>query len=167
MKWPLWLGIILPAGLLHVLTWLLLLVSPLIHRKHGTENTLSSKAKLWVKEVAAIGSILFLFELAWGIQLPMLSTSPTVATAAALQSVFIVASAFLGFSALLHFCFLQPGDRKRKKPARDSSSYRESSPERNSLQEPITPSSVDTIEVISLPNFTDENENIVSKLADL
>ena len=164
MKWPLWLGIILPVGCLHVLTWLTLLISFLIHRKAGTSSS------FWIKEVVAIGSILFLFELAWGIQLPMLSTSPTVATAAALQSIFIVASAFLGFTALLQFCFLQSRDRKLKQPARDSNSCTESSPERNSFQEPTTPlsrSSVDTIEVISLPNFTDESENIVSKLADL
>lgn len=172
MKWPLWLGLILPMGLLHLLTWLLLLISPALCRETDQE-----RAKLWVKEVVAIGFILFLFELAWGIQLAALSTNTDVATTATLQSLFIVASAFLGFTAVLHFCFLQPLNRKYEHPSncestpeRSSFQERNSSQERNSLQEPATPvsmSSMDAIEVISTSNLSDEGDSIVSKHADL
>ncbi len=168
MKWPLWFGILVPVGVVHLVTWMLLFVSPLVIKKRNKADTTSTLVTSWMREAAAIASILFLYELAWGIQLAVLSTTPTNAGAATLQALFILASACLGLVAVLHFCFLQPRERKHVRPTGDSTtSCKDSGPEENSFQEPTTPlskSSVDTIEVI---NLVDESEKIVIKLADL
>ena len=169
MKWPLWFGMVFPVGILHLITWLLLLASPLIITKRSSGSP--SFLRPWLKEAAAFGLILILFEVAWGIQLSLLSTNPSVATSAALQAVFVAVSACLGLTTFLYFCFLQPRDMKhRQLSAGESSSSCRDTTEASTYVEPLSPiskSSGDTVEVISLPNFADESEKIVIKLADL
>ena len=151
-------------------TWIVLIISPVIVtklRRDSEKQDLSSANTPWLREAVAIGCILFLFELAWGVQVAILSTDPSMPIAVGLQSVFIVSSACLGLVTLLHFCFLQlqvqcfhKNKVLEEKDAAHASDNEYSSP---------TECKRASVKVITLPVKPSvcEESQVVSKLADL
>lgn len=110
LHWPLWFGLLLPFAASHALSWILLIVIPFTSLCRDKRPTASCSPVL--REALAIGSVLFLFDLAWVLQITALSTNGSAAMTTASQSVFVASSACLGVVSLLYFCFLQPHVRR-------------------------------------------------------
>lgn len=108
LKWPLWFGLLLPFAVTHVISWIILIVSPFLVLKGLHEDN----PAVSFRDALAVGSILVLFDLAWVLQVIALSAEGSMTMATTLQSIFIASSACLGVLSLLYFCFLQPHVKK-------------------------------------------------------
>lgn len=168
VRWPLWLGLLFPFVATHIVSWVILLFSPFIISKsqpQSDKRSFSTGCNPLLKEVVAIGWILFLFELAWGLQIVALSVHPATAIAAVLQSAFIVSSTCLGLVALLHFCFLQLRVRRVLHPSEKCSPAEEALS--GEKLDSISAGYRRSVKVITVPARQSFGEEVVNKLVDL
>ena len=157
LRWPLWLGIVLPFVASHSVSWVALLLAPFIQR--SLHWKLERKAVL--KEALAIACIHFQFELAWMVQIIMLSTDTTAAMTTALQSIFIATSGCLGITSFIYFCFLQPHMSLR------CNNYSKTPQGNGPLKSPATPECAEsTPPIVDQSHLTGES-GLIDKLADL
>lgn len=102
-QWPLWLGLIFPSAVIHGISWIVLIFILITSKLF--RDTADNDPRC--RDAIAIGAIMILFEMAWGLQITALTTDLALPTTAALQSAFIVSSAIMGLITLIYFCFWQ------------------------------------------------------------
>lgn len=156
-KWPLWFGLLLPFALSHLVSWIVVFLTPFVLKGH------SPAAACPLRDAVAFGSILLLFDLAWVLQIVALSVDTADATTTSFQTLFVICSACLGLISLVYFCFLQPHTRRALRQCiHGSSSEGTSSPmsEKPSANGSVYATIIDE-------NFVGRESGLVSKVADL
>ena len=94
---PYWFGLILPWGIISILTWVALCVAPCFNLSLFNDRS-------WYREHAGLITIALLFDTAWGTGLPPSHQVSNASSRAALEAVFIVSSISLGAVTFLTFC---------------------------------------------------------------
>lgn len=149
--WPLWFGLLLPFAVSHAISWLLLVLSPIVFSPFVTQKCLhrdNTTTPFLPADVLAMACILFLFDAAWVLQAFALSGSETVIVA--LQSTFLASSTCLGVVSLLYFCFLQPRVWKILFRRRTNGSSEETT-------SPRSVDSTDHAKAFAMPTIVDES----------
>ena len=165
VEWSLWLGLLLPFAAVHLVSWMVLLLSPVLRHCAAAQSS-----SAWHKETIAIGFILFFFNLAWEVEFPALVLPPGSSTAVTLKSIFIASSISLGFITLVYFCFLKPQARSALQDLFHCNCNK-ISPEHDIdiPQALVHVTSDNNFEVIPVPlpqSFVEQSQ-MISKLADL
>lgn len=115
-------GVLLPFAASHVIGWITLLLIPIIALRTRNKAPDSESPPRCDRGAFAIGFMLFLFELAWVLQVVLLSiSSPSTMMNIAIQSGFIVSSACLGIVTLLSSFFSLPSVKRALFPSRKTS----------------------------------------------
>lgn len=112
LRWPLWLGLLLPFAASHAISWVILLFSPFIILKGLRRDNPAAPYLPVLGNALGVASILLLFDLAWVLQVLALSADESATKTVVLQSMFVASSACLGTISLLYFCFLQSHVRR-------------------------------------------------------
>lgn len=95
---PYWFGLILPWGIINILTWVALSAAPCFNRSQMIKD------RTWHRDHAGLITIALLFDTAWGTGLPPAYQLSNTSLRAVLEALFIISSIFLGAVTFLTFC---------------------------------------------------------------
>ena len=111
VKWPYWISLLGISGLLHLQTWIGLVVAPCFKPPMSRHSEIDSR--LWLRETVGLITSLFLCDIAWGFGLPATHTigRPYILRSI-FQGIFITASALLGCTIFVFFLLSQALGKK-------------------------------------------------------